>query len=264
MNLTHSPETIAAVQAPSFKNQNTRAWDQSAQVVYYFACHARHDLANVHCALGMLEMVEQIQKDHPETPLPAELDPETIRTKCGQDIKKVIRISNAMILLSQASATPAYQATQTTSLAKIIQQHITDQVDNQELDPSALLASTDQARVLSMGDMLGTALAVCFFQWTPSSQPQTQILQACITHHHRSVCLHIPSDNAEMINQFANQLNVASDDPLSVPLDQHLTTCTGTVALWLARHIIIIHGGNLAVDANNPTLSLTVTLPTMD
>ena len=264
MNLTPSSETITAVQAPSFKNLNTRAWDQSAQLAFHFACHARHDLANIHCALGMLEMVEQIQKDHPDTPLPAELDPETIRTKCSHDIKKIINISNALILLSQAAATPAYQSTQTTSLAKIIQLHITDQADNQELDTSDLLTSAAQARVLSMGDMLGTALAVCFFQWTPWSQPHTQATQTTVTHHPHSVCLHIPGDNMEMIRQFASQLNTASDDPLSIPLDQHLTTCTGTLALWLARHIIIIHGGNLAVDTNNPTNSLTVTLPTME
>ena len=77
-------------QSPCLDNQSQRQWDTHAQLAYYFARHARHDLANVHCALGMLEMVEQIQADYPDTPLPEELNVENIRIKAREDVKKVI------------------------------------------------------------------------------------------------------------------------------------------------------------------------------
>jgi hypothetical protein len=253
------------VQSPSLNNQSQREWETHAQLAYLFARHARHDLANVHCALGMLEMVEQIQTDYPDTPLPEELNFENIRIKSRQDVKKVISISNDLVLLSQAAALPPYQNLQTSLLASLIEQHITNRLDSQQPRPDLLLSETLNTRVVAMGDMLGVALSVFYCQWTPWSQAHQQASLTTVTHAPNLVRLHFPADNVEMLSQFANQLDASQpDEPLALPLQQHLTTSTGTMAMWLARHIIITHGGTVSIAPDNPANSLTVSLPTVD
>ena len=262
MSLSNLCQPQSHVQSPSLENQNALQWERHAQLAYCFARHARHDLANIHCALGMLEMVEQIQKDYPEMPLPDELNPEMIRIKTREDIKKVTSISNDLIMLNQAAALPPYQISQTTNLAKLIQQNIVDRLDGKEQIPEQLLTSTIDTPVVTMGEMLGTALAVMYCQWTPWSHTHENAALSTVTHGAGMISLHIPSDEDTMLTQFATQLASSSDeDPLTIPLEQSLTTTTGTMALWLARHIIIVHGGNVSIDPNDPSDSLTVTLP---
>lgn len=255
-------QPIEQVQSPSLTNQNARQWERHAQLAYCFARHARHDLANIHCALGMLEMVEQIQKDYPDMPLPDELDPEKIRIKMREDIKKVTSISNDLILLSQAAAFPPYQTSQTTNLTQLIQQNIADRLDSSEQIPEQLLTSTTDISVVTMGEMLGTALATMYCQWTPWAHTHENAALSTVTHGSGMISLHIPSDEDTMLTQFATQLASSNDDePLAIPLEQSLTTTTGTMALWLARHIIIIHGGHVSITPDDPSDSLTITLP---
>lgn len=263
--MTINTDTHAAcTQSPSLQNQTQRDWDAHAQLAYCFARHARHDLANVHCALGMLEMVEQIQADHPEMPLPEELNIENIRIKAREDVKKVISISNDLILLNQAASMYAYKASQTMSLSELIQQQIIERLDSNEQHPEQLLVNSNNTRVVAMGDMLGVALSACYCQWTPWSQEHHNASHATLTKSNHQVILHFPADNVEIIGQFARQLASSQpDEPLSIPLEQHLTTTTGTMALWLARHIIIIHGGHIAINADQPQDGLFITLPTM-
>lgn len=256
---------LLSTQSPSLKNQSQRDWEAHAQLAYCFARHARHDLANIHCALGMLEMVEQIQADHPELPLPEELNLENIRIKARTDVKKVISISNDLILLSQSANTYSYQSAQVMSLGSLIQQQIVERLDSHESRPEALMADTTDIRVIAMGDMLGVALSACYCQWMPWSQVHTNAVKASMTRNPHSVTLHFPTDNLEMVSQFAEQMASSQpDDPLSIPLSQHLTTTTGTMALWLARHIIIIHGGYITADADKPENGLDITLPTLN
>lgn len=250
------------IQAPSLDNQSARDWDAHAQLAYCFARHARHDLANIHCALGMLEMVEQIQADHPELPLPEELNLENIRIKARQDVKKVISFSNDLILLSQSAAMPPYESTQTLPLASLVQQHIVDRLADPESHPIELLSQAAQTRVLAMGDMLGVALCAFYCQWSPWSQSHDNAANTTVTPGQDQVNLHIPADNTEMLSQFAHQLQASQpNDPLAIPLQHHLTTSTGTMALWLARHIILVHGGYVSIEADH---TASITLPTVD
>jgi hypothetical protein len=256
---------LSQVQAPSIDNQSPQSWQDHAHLAYCFARHARHDLANVHCALGMLEMVEQIQADHPDMPLPDELNLDTIRTKAKQDVKKVISISNDLILLSQAASTYAYQPVQCMSLGALINQNIVERLDNHQPRPDNLIADTVDARVVAMGDMLGVALCAFYCQWTPWSQDHHNAANTTSRLNRSELTMTIPADNVDILRQFAIQLaNAQDEDPLDTPLNQHLTTSTGTMALWLARHILIVHGGSMCVDQDAPEKGVTIVLPTVD
>lgn len=261
--MTSLPQAhTSIIQTPSLDNASVRDWEAHSQLAYYFARHARHDLANIHCALGMLEMVEQIQADHPQTPLPEELNLENIRTKSRMDVKKVISISNDLILLSQAASHAPYQAMQSTSLREIVEQQITCRLTNHEHQPLSLLEQLDNIRVVAMGDMLGVALCAFYCQWSPWAQSHANAAQATVQINARQIALHIPADDLESVSQFAQQLDATrEDEPLSLPLQQCLTTSTCTMALWLARHIIIVHGGSVSIDPNHPQDSLTIYLP---
>ncbi|MFG0250693.1 MAG: hypothetical protein ACF8OB_17545 [Phycisphaeraceae bacterium JB051] len=257
--------TLSTIQAPSIENQPAQLWQDHAHLAYCFARHARHDLANVHCALGMLEMVEQIQADHPDMPLPEELNLDTIRTKARQDVKKVISNSNDLVLLSQAASTYAYKPVQSTSLGALINQNIVERLDNQQPRPDQLITQTIDTQVVAMGDMLGVALCAFYCQWTPWSQDHHNAAKTTVKQQRHELSMHIPADNVDILKQFAIQLaSSAHDDPLDTPLNQHLTTSTGTMALWLARHIIVIHGGAVCIDDNAPEKGVTIYLPTVD
>ncbi len=256
---------LSEIQAPSIDNQSQQLWQDHAHLAYCFARHARHDLANVHCALGMLEMVEQIQADHPEMPLPDELNLETIRTKAREDVKKVISISNDLILLSQAASTHAYQPVQSISLGLLINQNIVERLDSRQPRPEQLITETINTQVVAMGDMLGVALCAFYCQWTPWSQGHQNAANSTVKQDRHELTMHIPADNVEILSQFAIQLaNAEHDHPLDTPLNQHLTTSTGTMALWLARHILIIHGGGVSIQESAPEKGVTIVLPTVD
>ena len=255
---------LSQIQAPAIDNQPPQIWQDHARLAYCFARHARHDLANVHCALGMLEMVEQIQADHPDMPLPEELNLDTIRTKARQDVKKVISISNDLILLSQAASTYAYQPVQSISLGSLINQNIVERLDSQQPRPDQLITDTINTQVVAMGDMLGVALCAFYCQWTPWSQDHHNAAKSVVKQDGHELTMHIPADNIDVLMQFAFQLaNAQQDAPLDTPLNQHLTTSTGTMALWLARHILIIHGGAVSIDENAPENGVTICLPTV-
>ncbi len=248
-------------QSPSLDNQSADQWEQHAQLAFLFARHARHDLANIHCALGMLEMVEQIQAENPEQELPEELQPHKVREKSRLDIKRIISISNDLIMLSQASSTAAYRPAHTANLSDLIVQYIADRMGSENAPPNKLLETTAQLDVLTLGDMLGPALSTFYCQWTPWLHSHENAANATADLNDGQIYLTIPADDTELISHWGLHLNQTDHCPITQILSENLTASTAELALWLARHIILIHGGNVTVQSESSTPQIQITLP---
>ncbi len=251
------------VRTPSLDNQTRQQWDRHTQVSYLFARHARHDMANIHCTLRMFEMVQSMGADgDDDTPLPPDLQPDAIKAKTEADIKKLISLSNDMALLSQAVNPWAYQPSHTRSISGLLDDAILSRLDTDHPAPNqGVLERVDGYSILVLGDALVAALGAFYFQWTPWMTAHTQASQMTAQITDQQLTLAFPADDTESVASFARRLHSKESGPLASVADQALSLTTTELALWMARFIVLIHGGGVNADPNDPLLTLRVTLP---
>ena len=243
-------------------NQTTAQWEQHAQISYLFARHARHDLANIHCAMGMLETIEQMQEAGDNTPLPPEMELTTVKAKLKIDVKQLISISNDLVFLSQAASPVAYKPIHNAPLNTLIEDAIHLRLpENHPFPSDNLIEQIGSSRVLAYGDQLTAALTAFYFQWTPWSTDHTNAARVSASLSKSQITFKFPTDDTEPVAGFARRLHSQETDPLVSLADQILSSTTTELALWMARFVILIHGGAVNVDPNDPGLTLQVTLP---
>jgi hypothetical protein len=248
---------------PSLENATPLDWERHAGIAYIFARHARHDLANIHCALNMLEVVERVQLEAGAEPLPPELDPVHLKAKMRGDVKRLVSTSNDLVLISQATNRGAYRGAQTLTGPQLIEAAIL----NRGVEPAGalpeLLAAVEQLSVVSLGDMLAAAISAFYFQWTPWLIPNDRAVNLSFGVAPDRLTLAIPADDTESIASFARRLTSSECDPLASIPEGALAITTTELALWLARFIVVIHGGTVTAHPDDPTLSVRITVPTV-
>ncbi len=258
---TDTAQSHHSLAQPGLDRQTPAQWELHAQLAYVFARHARHDLANVHCGVQMLEMVEQIQDGGGvEVPLPPELEPEQMKLRMRGDLKRVVSISNDLVLLSQAASPAPYRHATALPLQTLFEQAILNRLLD-DAPPPALTNLPADARVLVMGDMLPAALSAFFFQWTPQLTDLHRARQLRVQVQETCCVVDIPADDQEVVASFARRLQSPSDAGLTALVETNLSITTSELAFWLARHIVRVHGGYVTADPHDPDLNVRVVLP---
>lgn len=250
------------IRPPSLDNLSSRQWAQHAQIAFLFARHTRHDLANIHCALGLFEMVEHLGAQEDSMPLPPELQPDQIKEKVGLDVKQLISISNDLVMLSQAANLPAYQPINTVSLGTLFEDNVLSRLDPESsLPPQKVADALGAQRVIALGNTLGAAISAFYFQWTPWMHPHGRVAGISVKSSHNRVTLGFPADDTEAVASFARRLQADPASAMSSISEQVLSTTTTELALWMARMIVLIHGGWVDADPDDPGVTIRVTLP---
>jgi|GEM_PF-2556580 len=258
----HSSTSSDQPRTPALGNQSAELWRKTAELAYLFARHVRHDLANVHCAVQMLEIIEQIEEDGPsDTPLPPELQPNVLKQRMRTDLRRVVSISNDLILLSQCASHPAYIPPETMTVQQIIDSAIIERLGGTLPDPQQIVDNMVDESLLSMGDMLGTAISTFYFQWTPWQSEHEAASRSTMCCRDGLLEISIPADNTEDVASFARKLGGFHASVFEHIIESALSISTAELAFWLARHILIVHGGSVTVDPNDPDLTAKITLP---
>ena len=250
---------------PSLENFSPKEWKRYAQIAYLFARHARHDLANIHCALGMFDLIESMHDPNDATPLPPELQPDQIKVKCKQDIKQLVSVSTDLVLISQAASTASCQPIHKRSVSNLIENAVLSRLAEDHPVPSAdIYIENDTDNVVAFGDQLAAALSVFYFQWTPWLNPHQAASGLSIRRDSDRVIIEIPTDDTESVAGFARRLHSTEASPIASIVDRELSITTAELALWMARFVTMVHGGTVNVDPNDPQLTLRITLPLVD
>lgn len=254
----HPPTVIP----PSLENLSPIQWQQHGEIAYKFARHARHDLANIHCSLGMLDIVQRVQATDNAVAVPDELQPDQIKAKMSEDVKKLVSISNDVIMLSQSTNASAYQSVYTLPITTLLESAIGSRLaDEHPPLPPGVFEPLDGKNALVYADPLVAALAGFYFQWTPWLNPHTNASRLQVYVDDDRFTISFPADDPESVASFARRLHSREASPMTAMLEQELSVTTTEFVLWLARFIVLIHGGCVDVNPNDPLLTLHVTLP---
>lgn len=253
------------VRPPSLHNQSFVQWERAGQIAFLFARHARHDMANVHCGLNLIDVVDAIQKQCPGEPLPEELQPERLQVKIRNDLKQLMSISNDLVLLSQSASRAAYRGARIEPLANVLSDAILTRLGTQTIPPGLGGEELQSLQVIALGDMLEAALATFFFQWTPCCQPLDHVLHATASgriEQTQTVAECVFPLEKQTLNESAVERLQALDPWQPLPeIDNELTASTTELALWLARNIVLIHGGTIGITRLDGLRCLHVRLP---
>lgn len=253
-------QTRAGVGSPSLENVSDREWRRHQEVAYMFVRQSRHDMLNVCCALQMMEMVEKIQEAGPSIPLPPELQPDIVKRKVREALTQVVSMVNDTALLSQASNPVAYRSAHSMTVSELLGAAFSGRGEG-TAEPSRILAHEEEGRVACLGDELQAALAAFYFQWTPGIHPHDNAAGATLERAPGVVRLNIPADDIEAVAAFARRLKEIAGRDEEPLIGNPLAACTTQSAFWLARFIVMIHGGCVTLNPDDPRLAIRVELP---
>jgi hypothetical protein len=252
-----------ALRSPALTNLSGAQWSRYEQTAYLFARHSRHDLANIHCALGLYEVIEEAHQGKPEAELPEDLRPARLKQRLYADIKRSMTMSYDLILLSQAANPVAYREVRSESPAAVLRAAVLDRVVD---EPSGLAQGMEQVEnesLILMGDTLPAAIAVFFFQWTDRlGHPLPTEVKVSITSENtgRALVLNIPATGGEDVHLFLKALT-QGESSLEKTLEEDISITTTELALWLAEAIVRVHGGSVSSEGTGSTAALRVCLP---
>jgi hypothetical protein len=131
--------------------------------------------------------------------------------------------------------------------------------DGGALPPEVISTPAAQQRIVVLGDMLQAALSACRFQWTPWLHGLDSPICALVAQG-SSAHLTFPTLEGSLIGGFASRA-ASTGGQNGVVTNDALTAPTGELALYMARFIIAVHGGTLAVTSNRRTEALELVLP---
>ena len=257
---THNRLTL---RSPALTNLSGTQWSRYEQAAYLFARHSRHDLANIHCALGLYEAIEETHQGRPESELPEDLRPARLKQRLYADLKRGMTMSYDLILLSQAANPVAYREVRSESPASLLRAAIQERVVNEPLGLDQALQTLEQETLVILGDTLSAAIAVLYFQWTDHlghTLPQELSLSIDTLSTGRAMVLTIPATGGEDVESFCKTLE-QGEESLEKTLQQDVSISTVELALWLARAIIQVHGGVLCSERAGEQQALKVYLP---
>ncbi|MBI1336922.1 MAG: hypothetical protein GC164_08170 [Phycisphaera sp.] len=260
-SLTQQTAGPAPMGPPSLKNHSEVQWHLHGDLAYMFARHVRHDLVNLHCSIQMMETVEKIRKVAGDAGIPPELAPDQVALRVKDALRKVVSMSNDMTLLAQAANPASYKNTRTESINDLLTGAILNKTTDEIPTPDNLV-NLPERLIVCMGDSLIHALSSFYFQWTPWNTPHTRAAKATAKTLDNAVRITIPSDDTEHVASFARNIKALKADATRSMVESPLTVSTTELALWLARFIVELHGGEVNIDPNDPELAFTIYLPT--
>jgi hypothetical protein len=252
-----------SLRSPALTNLSGAQWSRYEQTAYLFARHSRHDLANIHCALGLYEVIEETHQGKPEEQLPQDLRPARLKQRLYADIKRSMTMSYDLILLSQAANPVAYREVRSESPAAVLRAAILERVIDEPAGLSDALEQLEKESLILMGDTLPAALAVLYFQWTDRlGHPLPQEVKVSITTENagRALVLTIPATGGEDVELFLKAL-AQGEASLEKTLQEDVSITTTELALWLAEAIVRVHGGSVISEGTGPDSALRVCLP---
>ena len=246
---------------PSLDNQSAGEWEAYRELAYVFARHVRHDLVNVQCSLQLIDVVAKMRELGGDVPLPPELSDEQVQIKVKQAIKQIASMSNDLVLLSQATTPAAYRHAHTLTVAELLESALGSRQGEGGTWSNVVAGSpVAGARLMAMGDMLQAAAAACCFQWTPWLHPPAEPICG-LAATDQALLLSFPVIDAALAAGFTQKLALLPGAAVHPVLQEALTTTTSEFALWLARFIITLHGGSIALVPGRGGQSLQVNLP---
>ena len=249
------------IQAPSLENCSPTDWQQHAEIAYLFARAVGHDMVNIHTSMEMLEHVRQMpQPDVPDAELPEQLGAQQIRRQLSQNVVQLIGLSQNLALLNQSANAVAYEPVRSVDVAELIEEAVISRLGDAPV-PVALPAEPDGAKVVVFGEMLSAAVTCFYFQWSPHMHEHAAASRAAAQIEDDRITLSFAADDGDSVEAFANHLHSEQHGAIQAVARQSLATRTGELALWLARFVVLIHGGDVDVDPGDPDLTLRLTLP---
>jgi hypothetical protein len=245
---------------PSLDNQSEADWEAHREVAYVFARHVRHDMVNVQCSLQLIEVVEKMRELGGDMALPPELQPEQVKIKVKGAIKQIASMCNDLVLLSQASNPAAYRGPHALTVRELLEAALGSRLGDAGALPVGFTTGPDsEARVVAMGDMLQAAVAACCFQWTPWLHATAEPI-GVLAAGERTITLTFPILDP-VAGGFSPKLARVPARGMRTVLEEALTTPTSELALWLARFIILLHGGTLTAEPGRSGDCLCLNLP---
>ncbi len=249
-----------ALQPPSLENQTATQWAMHQEVAYVLARHVRHDMVNVQCVLQLCDVMEMLEASGGE--LPPELQPALVQTKIKGAIRQLTHMGSDLVYLSQAANQVAYRKGSILALADLFQAAWSNRLASDgPLPPHLMDASLRAGRLVVMGDLLQAALAACCFQWSAALHPAQGLEHITARCEERALDLCFAPLDREALGGFARRLRLVGPQPPHPAVEAGPGISTTELALWMARFIVVLHGGTLAIDADDPDLKLHVRLP---
>lgn len=257
---TFKPESFC-VGMPSLSNISGAMWERHETIAYHFARHARHDMVNLQCSLKLSDTAEQIARMTGQA-LPPELQPEAVKAKTSQALRRMIGTANDMVLLNQSTNKAAYRSCRTDSVQRLLAEAIEARLEGELNMPAGLQdPQLEGLQTVMLGDQLPAAISTFFFQWTRWLQPENAVLRASAIWMADILRLRFPADNLESVAMFARNLAGLNAENPFPPGGDNLASTTCESALWLARFIVMIHGGAVHIHPDDPELNLDIYLP---
>ncbi|MCC6580442.1 MAG: hypothetical protein IT440_08370 [Phycisphaeraceae bacterium] len=245
----------------SLENCSSSQWQRVMHLGYLFGRHARHDQGNIHCTLSMLQSVQRMSQTDPSMDLPPEYAPEMLPDKIELATRQIVSMAHDMVLLTHAGSSCAYQPVATATLMEVLEQGLAggDEASDAVM---RLIEQAGEARLVVLGDMLPAAMGACYYQWARELHSATRAADARIHQRANQVDLVVPADDVESLAAVARRL-VRGDNAMPELLERPTSLTAAEMALWLARHIILVHGGTFSIDPNDPDLAIRISLPTL-
>ncbi len=254
---------VLTLRSPALTNLSGTQWSQYEQAAYLFARHSRHDLANIHCALGLYEVIEEAHQGKPESELPEDLRPVRLKQRLYADLKRGMTMSYDLIMLSQAANPVAYREVRSESPASVLRAGVQERVVNEPAGLDQAIETLENESLVILGDTLSAAIAALYFQWTDllgHTLPEELSLSIDTLSTGRAMILTIPATGGKDVQTFCNTLE-QGEESLGKTLEQDVSISTVELALWLAGAIIQVHGGVLSSERAGEQQVLKVYLP---
>jgi hypothetical protein len=183
-----------------------------------------------------------------------------VQFKVKHAIKQLASMANDLVLLNQGANPAAYRNPRAVTVGEVLEMGLGTRLgDAGTLPPELMAAPAAQQRIVVLGDMLQAALSACCFQWTPwlhgLGDPICQLAA-----QGQTARLIFQALDGPLIEAFARRVEPAGGQS-GVAANDALAASTGELALWMARFIIAVHGGTLAVTSDQGARALEVVLP---
>ena len=263
-NSVNSDILLSPLRPPSLDLLSPFAWQVHQNLAYMFARRVRHDLINVQSAFQMVEMVEELRQAGSNIPLPPGFEPQEVQKRIRIALRQVGNMTNDITFLSQITNPAAYRHSFTQSPQALLNTAILNRLGSEAPLPDAITdPNLENNLVLSMNGMLESAITAFYFQWTPGLHPHTAVQHFTAKLHSDRLVLSFPIEIPQEVEPFLNELNQLPqyDSPPAIPDEVALNA--STAALWLARFIILVHGGNLCLGTSldhQPTVHIALPL----
>ena len=231
-----------------------------AIAAYHFARHVRHDVANHQGAIQMMETVRRMSANGGAA-LPPELQPAAMMQKMQDAAIRIANMAYDMVLLSQSASPVALRHRDgITPAATLLNNAIAERLAADAPRPAGFDAVPEDLQLRGDEHLLSAALTASYFQWSANTHAHDRAADTAIEPTAEGLALTIPADDPEAAIAFSDQLR-AGEASLTERLESEpQSVSTPSLALWLARFIVVQLGGDLRVERQGENASICMRL----